>query len=428
MPQKGREKDPRVLIITASGGGGHIQAARAKTYQLKKRFENPTIFTQDLVIDWIGKRVGSAMAGMWNYAQRSGNVYLQKSIYYSQPLCDYLLGPKFFLKTLYFILRYDIDYLIDTQPVALSSMLKAAHFASWLTNKHIYLEKMIIELPTPKAIMYFNSIRRVKKKYLRHLHIKTSIPLLQANQTHEEFWKHYCNISESLVDTSSTPIRPSFQKDYHTIQKEDFPVTFELHDDEEHELVSRSLSVSNEAFTVKKDTLSLTLQPEDHVTTIMLGSFPSTEGVKTYVRQYIEILSTKGVSNPHYLFVFCSHKDSSNPLLHILHELIDSMMPFNEKICVLPFYFQDDAVIAPLLARSQITITRSGAITSHELLSVSQGRAFIHSELKSPPFSQDRLKTAMPLWEEGNAEYLRDKIGARLIHPSTFKDELTNIL
>ena len=428
MPQKGVERDPRVLIITASGGGGHIQAARAKTHQLKTRFKNPTIFTRDLVLDWIGKRVGRGMADLWNYAQRSGNVYLQKSIYYSQPLCDYLLGPKFFFKTLYFILRYDVDYLIDTQPVALGSMLKAAHLASWIKNKHIYLEKMIIELPTPKAIMYFNSIKRLNKKYLQHLHIKTSLPLLDKDQSEEEFWRHFCDVSENMVDTSSTPIRPMFQKDYSKIQKEDFPVSFQLHDDEEHELVARSLSLSNEEYTVRKDTLSLTLQPGDHVTTLMLGSFPSTEGVKSYVRQYVEILQEKQTPAPHYLFVFCSHKDSSNPLLHILHSLIDELMPFNNKICVLPFYFQDDEVIAPLLARSQITITRSGAITTHELLSVSQGRAFVHSELKSPPFTQERLKTAMPLWEEGNAEYLQKKIGARLIHPSTFKDELKNIL
>jgi len=428
MADHPQQKSPKVLIVTASAGGGHIQAAHAKSMHLQRFYDSPMILTQDLVIDWIGKRVGKGACNLWNYAQRRGNVFLQRCIYTLAPYCDIFLGPKFFLKTLYLILKHDLDYVVDTQPSGLNAMLKATYWASIIKGRHIFLEKMIIELPTSKISLYYRPLRKIRKKYLKHLHIQTAFPLLEKHNTPEEFWEHYTRLPASMFDTSAAPIRPTFLQDYSHVHKDDLELTLMLHDNEEFDLITKGLTHCCAHFTAKKKTLNLTLPPAAHVTTLMLGTYPSTSGVKKYVAQFIEHLSQKGTDRVHFLFVFCSHKEAKNSLLHELHELIDMLMPFPETICVLPLYFQDEKVIAPLLARSQITITRSGAITSHELLNVATGNVFIHSECKSPPYTQDRMKKWMPLWEEGNAEYLAKKKGARLINPQTFLSELQDLL
>lgn len=428
MTETNQSHSPKVLIVTASAGGGHIQAAHAKIMQLKTMYSSPTIITRDLVIDWVGKGIGTGFRNLWNYAQRTGNVFIQRFIYFLAPYCDILLSPKFFFKTLYLILKHDLDYVIDTQPSGLGAMLRATYWASLIKGKHIFLEKMIIELPTSKITLYYRPLRRLPKKYLKHLHIQTAQPLLKIHKTAEEFWNYYAHLPESLFDTSAAPIRPSFLLDYSRIHKNDLDLVLDLHDEEEFDLIARGLTHCHAQFTVEKHAVKITLPPSAHITTLMLGTYPSTNGVKKYVAQFIEHLAKKEKNVTHYLFVFCSHKDAKNALLHDLHELIDMLMPFPQTICVLPLYFQDETVIAPLMARSQITITRSGAITTHELLNVAKGKVFIHSECKKPPFTQERLKKWMPLWEEGNAEYLIEKKGARLITPQTFLDELQDLL
>lgn len=428
MAETTRQNPPKVLIVTASAGGGHIQAAHAKAMQLQRVYGEPMIITRDLVIDWIGKRVGKGFCNLWNFAQRTGNVFLQRCIYTLAPLCDIFLGPKFFFKTLFLILKYDLDYVVDTQPSGLRAMIGATYWASLIKGRHIYLEKMIIELPTSKISLYYYPLRRLPKKYLNHLHIQTAYPLLENHSTPAEFWNHYTRLPETMFDTSAAPIRPAFLADYRHIFAEDLNLTLDLHDDEEFDLITRGLTHCCANFRAQKKALSITLPPSAHITTLMLGTYPSTNGVKKYVAQFIEHLSKKKTETTHYLFVFCSHKDKKNSLLHELHELIDMLMPFPDTICVLPIYFQDERVIAPLLARSQITITRSGAITTHELLNVAKGHIFIHSECKKGPYTQERMKQWMPLWEEGNAEYLAAKKGARLITPQTFLNELQELL
>ena len=82
--------------------------------------------------------------------------------------------------------------------------------------------------------------------------------------------------------------------------------------------------------------------------------------------------------------------------------------------------FQEDDVIASLYYRSNATFTRSGGLTSMELMSVAQGQIWIHSEVKKPNNHQKKVCKGMPIWEWGNAIYLQKKKGACFIHPETF--------
>lgn len=328
------------------------------------------------------------------------------------------------LKTIVLIMREDIDYVVDTQTVGLRALVRATYFASKLSKRYIYLEKVFVELPTDKTKTYYRPLRGIHKRYLPHLKIQSASPLLTTYPTSEAFWKGHCRLSDAIIDTTTPPVRPAFLKTY----KKNVPLTLdiELSDPEETQLVASALTQCTTDFSIQPDVLTLTLPENAHVTTLMLGSIPCIQGAQSYVTKYLAHFKENEPDHPHYLFVFCSHKNANNSLLHILHQLIDTYNPLPKNVCILPLYFQDDHVIAPLMARSQVTITRSGAITSHELLRVANGTIFIHSECKSKPFTQERMKTFMPIWEEGNAEYLIKEKQARVINPQTFIEELTN--
>jgi hypothetical protein len=57
-----------------------------------------------------------------------------------------------------------------------------------------------------------------------------------------------------------------------------------------------------------------------------------------------------------------------------------------------------------------------------ELMSVAQGQIWIHSETRHGTIDEKTLEKGMPLWEQGNASYLKKKKGARFITPETFFD------
>lgn len=63
-----------ILIITSSGGGGHLQAAHAKRLELMRQSSHAQIIERDILIDWVNKHIGHLFTGMWNKAQTSGNV------------------------------------------------------------------------------------------------------------------------------------------------------------------------------------------------------------------------------------------------------------------------------------------------------------------------------------------------------------------
>ena len=57
-----------------------------------------------------------------------------------------------------------------------------------------------------------------------------------------------------------------------------------------------------------------------------------------------------------------------------------------------------------------------------ELMSVAQGQIWIHSETKGKIYvDQEKLSHGMPIWEKGNAFYLRKKKGAKLVNPDSFQ-------
>src|SRR5690606_20343861 len=98
--------------------------------------------------------------------------------------------------------------------------------------------------------------------------------------------------------------------------------------------------------------------------------------------------------------------------------LSGTMKNYPKNLSIIPFSFQNEDVIAPLFYRSDINCTRSGGQTAMELICVSTGEMFIHSEAKK---GQDVLQ-GISGWEAASATYLQKVKGARIVTPDTVQE------
>jgi hypothetical protein len=143
----------RILILTLTAGGGHIQAAKAKYIETLTAHPEATILERDILFDWIWKYFGLFAKHLWGDAQAKGNIFLLVCLAFALKLADYLFWIPFFFSALNTCLKFDIDEIIDTQPLGTSAIIKALRFIKWRTGKQISYEKVITDLPRPNTFL-----------------------------------------------------------------------------------------------------------------------------------------------------------------------------------------------------------------------------------------------------------------------------------
>ena len=418
-----KKKNKRLLLITSSGGGGHLQAAQAQ--RLKALSEDPTteILQKDILIDWVGRRFGKGFVLLWNASQKRGNLSLLSFLSKNIPSADFFFYLHIFSRVLYAIIKEDIDQVIDTQPIGTSSIIQAIKWARKITRKPLKLEKIVTELPTDQVLHFFKPIKSLNPNNRTFLKLISTNPLLNPNQTADAFWQKNCGLSEREVSYESLPLRPAFKK-FQNIQPlitKHVDIEIQVHSNEEKSLIADTIKLGQLHAEIHKHKIVITIAPQDKVSTILLGSQPAAEATLKYVQHYIEMVKKYGGHERHLLFVFCnSHTGHKNSLLKRVHDLIQKTIDYPLALNIIPMCFQEDDVIASLYYRSNATFTRSGGLTSMELMSVAQGQIWIHSEVKKPNNHQKKVCKGMPIWEWGNAIYLQKKKGACFIHPETF--------
>ncbi|MCH9612115.1 MAG: hypothetical protein S4CHLAM102_05980 [Chlamydiia bacterium] len=431
---KSSDEEKNILLLTSTGGSGHIQAALAKKSQMALRYPNATLFEQDIMTDWIGKHFGQFCVNKWDNAQRLGNVFELEMFIRLLPLFEWGYFLPIFVRALWYILKHDIDFIIDTQPMGTSAITKALRIASIIRKKPIRLEKVITELPTEQVTHFFQPIKKLSTRYQNVVNIISPPPLAYSVDGEKAFWKRYCGISRDSISYNNLPLRPAFLQ-YLNKEREHEPVTLDLqfqHPSEIH-AIHNTMKKGCVEVTRRKGKLTMTIQPEDHVTMMMLGGNPPEKALLQYVQSFINMTREQTQEDEKYiLFLFCSSvKAPSNDLQDMVHEIVRNDLDFPKNLSVVPLTYQTDSVVAPLLFRSDATITKSGGMTAMELLYVGRGTIFIHEE--DPPKNRfgflpfRKPLDGMPTWEKGNARYLQEKKGAILITPDTFKlhaDEL----
>jgi hypothetical protein len=413
-----------ILIIAASGGGGLIQAANAKKQELSEKYPGCKIVYRDVLLDWIGKPIGPWAVKKWNKWQKKGDIKSLERLLSKQWLADILFWPQIFIRTLKILFREEVDIVVDSQNVGTSAILSALRIYNTKRNKNVFLEKVIVDLPTKLNTHYFKPIKKIKEKNKKYLKMITIEPLLEDYQTEEMFWQENCALTLESIVYERFAIRKVFKKYQNSESCKDiFNIEIQTHNAEEEKMSEDLLSKSPLSFKKKKGTFSLTIKPKDILTTILLGSQPAKEATLQYIKGIID-LARKNTTKNYHLFVFASyHEQRTRSLFFEIFSFVKNHPEKPKNLTILPLSFQSESTIAPIFYRSNITFTRSGGQTAMELMCVMHGQMLIHSEAKKKTDRKSLLK-GMFAWEAGSAMYLEEKRGAKIVTPHSFKEHI----
>lgn len=411
------------LVITSSGGGGHLQAAIAKEQQLRKRYPEGKIIKKDVLKDWV-TGLGKWGTHLWNQAQRTGNVAKLEWILQQQKFADILFWPGIFFGTLYHLFKNDIDHVIDTQPIGMSAILKAVRIYNRVKKKDLRVEKVFVDLPTERATSFFTTIKKLSEKDRKRIRLITIDPLIEGG-TLEDFWQRHCLLSVKEVQSQSFTIRQAFQSYQEKKREKDlFSLKFHFQSEAEKRYIQDVLSQSERFAHFSESFFSLEFTSSELLFTILLGSQPAYQATLDYVKALIKV-SAKYPQKRVTLIVFCAHfSEEKKTLFSYLTAFLDTLNFFPKNLTLIPISFQKDTEIAPLFFYSDVTLTRSGGQTSMELLAVMQGKILIHSETKEKTCHLPILLKGIPFWEAENARYLIEKKGAKVINPALLEEKV----
>lgn len=423
------EKPKKLLIITSSGGGGLLQTATAKEQEARVQDPSVIIIRKDVMKDWVWETMGNFFVHRWNTAQIQGNVAFQSFCAWAQKIVEYVLWPNYFFCALYTFFKEDIDRVIDTQPIGTAPIIRAMRIFNRMRNKQLRLEKVLVDLPTKKATHFFHPIKKLSKKSRKCLKLVTIDPLLEEGQTKEEFWQTHCKLSDTEVHYEDVYVRQAFKK-YQGVGKATEAKTLKVRfkSPEELHLMKKTFGRGSISFQEGSHDLHFHIGPQDRVATVLLGSQPASEATLNYVKGFIELAQlTSSGRTPIHLFVFCA--DFHGPLFKKVTDWVASVRNYPKHLSIIPFGFQSDDVIAPLFSRSDLTCTRSGGQTAMELICVSNGEMWIHSETKPKheELTLDDLLAGIPGWESASAAYLHKLHGAKIVTPYTFLSHAVHV-
>lgn len=407
-----------VLIITSSGGGGHLQVASAVREQLLNEQPNRAVYIYDILIDSFGKRIGTLFVRLWNTPQKLGKIATLEMLQRSQGFADVLFALPYYYSIQKFLVKNKIKVIVDTQNTGTRSILRARKKASQALNHDIHYQKVLTDLPTKYASHFFRPIKRLSNTDSFSLAIPTN-PLLDHEFPSEAvFWDKLCNLKEDQILLDRLlPLRPAFHQ-YQTksINHEPFYIQYQWKSNYEKWLTQDVLQSSLYKPHIDNEKIEVEVSPKDSLCVIMLGSNPHGRAILDYTSAFIETQHLKKSTT--HLFVFCNTgKEGSLDLQEEIHKQVASVENYPSNLNIYPLSYHEDNLIAPLFHRANITITKSGGVTSMELLAVCNGKVLIHSE-------ED--KHGMLNWEKGNAMYLKKEKGAQLVTPSSIKEMINS--
>lgn len=431
------------LIITSSGGGGHKIAA--DSLQQKKIQKSPAnnVVQLDVMRSGCsyGSRIGKNCTDSWDKAQQKGDIQKQLQLVRFQPIAEALFCIGTFFTVLHRLLTAEKlpKSVICTQPLHLLAITEAVRAANLIrfrekrkiSKVHVYLT----DLPTSKAEHFFGALRRLSymsKRNFDMIRVHAPEPICPAGQSAQDFWKKQAHLRPDQVKIESMPVSAPFKE----------PAALPLPGNATK--LDIKLFSKDEQAEMKKLQLSSRFQiaAQDKVGLVMLGSVPE----KTAILNYVEGIAAAAKerrfvqkSPHHYVFVACGSKEQNggegglkNDSLYreVCKKIQEAELP--PKVKIIPFVGQP---VAPIFGRSDLSITRSGGMTSAEILALKNRagdnkRVLIHSSLKQTPegSQEDICKALMdqiPLWENGNAEYLVQSphVAARVVNPKLAQEE-----
>lgn len=491
------EVNPTGLFLWARSGGGHRTAKEGiKEQKIAEYAAKGKTLDVSNDIDITGEKVLSAVklpfiGGLgeigvrsWDGAQKKGDLAFLERYASMGWIGEIIFYPivYFRMKWLLQDLRVEPEFVVSTQAFCLNAIVHAMQAVNrqkaWNMKMHVYLTDM----PSKKAIHFFPSIRKVTAttacRDMITLHAPK--PTIKAHETEESFWQKHCG-KITVVTDEKFPIRKAFLETKalkERLKKPVVDINIKLNHPSEADIISNGLS-NKESSSFDDEKATIRIKNEDQLAFLMLGSQPTTKSVLDWLRKFVQEAQNKQDDQKRYFFLYCgqphSDREENRLLIAVNEELKKLKLPPNVNI--VPFTNQDADEIACLMARSDVSITRSGGATSMELLELDRSdlpkrpnkRVLIHSEAallltKSPEpkgfldfvkkllgiarsdkklvraqikkmqakeqyqaldpealrkLAIERLlvRKGIVLWEGGNAKYLANKIGAHITNP-----------
>jgi len=186
------------------------------------------------------------------------------------------------------------------------------------------------------------------------------------------------------------------------------------------------------------NTKDFEIAAEDTLVLVMLGSQPTIPAMHRYLSAslYLGAAAPADVDNAgkYWVFLACGKPDVTEyrALYEDIVKTAEQVNAESERLRIVPFSGQPAAHIE---GRADATVTRSGGMTSGELLALAARgdarRVLLHIEVPTgvsdiAPKEQQSytvwessvLGRGMVPWEAGNARYLIKQLGARLVTPA----------
>ncbi|NNM43105.1 MAG: hypothetical protein HKM07_02020 [Chlamydiae bacterium] len=444
----------RVLILSSTGGSGHEQGAQSvEQVLLQSGLSKDHIVKVDVMNSFCTgiPAFGRFCTRLWDNAQKTGNVKRQVLLVSGQWLFDKMcfLSTYLYVYSLLKDSRHRPTRVILTSPLFLSAICCAVKRVNKTSAAPILIDLYMTEPPTDKALHFFDPIRNLREcqRNLLTLHVQKPCERdLQNCGDEEKYWFTKTGLFSSQIMHDS-PIKTHFQN------SENLPMPgsacelkITAHNNYEketaflRELVKKSVAQSFDA-QIRECVFSI--RSHDKVCLLMLGGIPTKKAILDYVDKALElakIIENQGLHasslHKNYLFVACG-----NPSTGLYEEVCKRLQNASvSSLIIVPFTGQP---LEQVFARADITITRSGGMTSLEILALKKNtkrndpkKILIHSEAGSAalsleefyygkntamqkPFSSAKkaegvfqdyneylIQKGIPLWEGSNAAYL----------------------
>lgn len=464
----------KYLILSSSGGGGHIAAAKGKRDELiAKGISKDDIIVVDLMgLDksiasnqsaWIPTLKGpisgteyfsgKANTETWDNLQKAGGI---ESVRALEGLVDkQWIAEKIQYGSVYTNMKAKLSELkddeleiFDTQALSTPAICQAIAEHNKENNKSISVTKIVTEFLTHRAVHFLDPLSRIAPEHRAVLKVQVVEPPLtgpsesvaEFNKSHGVDGIAFEYLSEQNIEP---PVRAEFKQNNYAADKK---ILIKAETDEkvnEHnakapkdkqklaEQAYLKAQFAGSPIKVNGNDIEITKEPNDKLITITMGSQGSST-ILAYVDKFIEQANKAGKVEGNVYLCIAAGKNEGASLYEMVRKHIEGkQLPANFKI--LPLAFQDGKHMASLLQNSDILVTRSGGMSSIEAKytqKIAKKRVvYVHSEQRIEDSSSfpshcydavyERLLPGTVRWEGGNAEYLMKAISASLGSPDS---------
>ncbi len=311
----------------------------------------------------------------------------------------------YFLQKLQQAARRGMPYthILSTQSQAMQAICDAVLTYNQSVKQKINIHQYMTDIPSPGAIHFIKPLNR-----LNHIQKKRIILMLMCNS---EFDLHASQIQSigsyqniKMLNPSSNPmVKAGFKNP-----------NLELYIKRDNTLY---MSVSQQDGVMR----TIAIEPADTVISIMLGALGGLAMVD-YLEQII-----KNIPTISHVFLFRGDNVEVDRRVQSLLLEYNGTCPKLHILC-----FQTDVETAPIMARSDAIILRSGGMSTmeHMAIPIKRNKFFF---LHHPRETQTKTLTTGLLWEDANADALANFVHAHAANvsktnPTHIADGLSSML